>query len=179
MARHKGVTMLRRSKMAFLTLTVLGLMLGATSPAEANSYPGLVEKEWSHGTAVLNARLAIEVNSYGEGRFRWHLHCYYDYGSGRVDQLCDFDPGYVTWCDLTANICYSRDLALLYDSDHTWVGSYRTLINNHTYAVKVISFQAYFATSEYLGAYHSMCSKKVTWHTGGSPTIGGYPWDWC
>ena len=66
--------MRNRSKLIFLTLLVFGLLLGpVTTPAAANSYPGLVEKEWYHGNDILNARIAIEVNGSGQGRFRFHL----------------------------------------------------------------------------------------------------------
>jgi hypothetical protein len=52
-----------RSKFIFLTLLVFGFLLGpTTAPVAANSYPGLVQKEWFHGNDILNARITIEVN---------------------------------------------------------------------------------------------------------------------
>jgi len=172
-----------RSKLIFLALLVFGLLLGpTTTPVAANSYPGLVEKWFYHGDDILNARLAIEVNSSGQGRFRWHLQCFYTDANGRRhDQVCNFDVGTAFWCDLTPYECFSRYLGVDSGADLTWTGQYRTLINNHTYASDVVSFRAYFTHSGYQGAWHSICTKKVTWHTGGSPTIGGYPadWTWC
>jgi hypothetical protein len=76
-----------------IVLACLSLPLVATVPAAANSYPGLVEREWTHGNDLLNARIAIEVNSANEGRFRLHLRCFrIDPVTGRRTlQVCDFD----------------------------------------------------------------------------------------
>jgi hypothetical protein len=173
-----------RSKLIVLILLAFGLLLGpTTTPAVANSYPGLVEKEWYHGDDILNARIAIEVNGSGQGRFRLHLQCFYTDASGRRhDQACDFEFGTISWCDLTIDDCFVRAPAdHAYGADLTWTGVYRTLVNNHTYASDAVNFRAWFSHSGYQGAFHYICTKKVTWHTGGSPTIGGYPaeWDWC
>ena len=172
-----------RSKLIFLTLLVCGLLLGpTTTPVVANSYPGLVEKEWYHGNDILNARIAIEVNGSGEGRFRLHLQCFYTDANGlRHDQACSFEFGTAFWCELTIDDCFGRNLADDYGADLTWTGQYRKLANNHTYAADTVNFRAWFSHSGYQGAFHDICTKKVTWHTGGSPTIGGYPagWDWC
>ena len=160
-------------------LIVLSLVLPVLTagPATANSYPGLVEKEWSHGDDVLNARIAIEVNSAGEGRFRFRLRCFYVDQAGRHAQFCNFYPGTAVWCDLTVagTPCPSRALGNIHDYDYTWVGSYRTLQNNHTYGAYIGEFRAQFDRSGYLGAAHNICTKKVTWHTGGSPTESS----WC
>jgi hypothetical protein len=170
-----------RSKFIFLTLLVFGFLLGpTTAPVAANSYPGLVQKEWFHGNDILNARITIEVNDSSQGRFRFRLQCFYTDANGRRhDQACAFDAGVAFWCDLTTDDCFSRNLGSDYGADLTWTGQYRTLVNNHTYAVDVISFRAWFSHSGYQGAWHDVCAKKVTWHTGGSPTIGGYPYSWC
>jgi hypothetical protein len=173
--------MLRRSKIVFLPLLVFGFLLGpTTAPVAANSYPGLVEKEFYHGNDILNARIAIEVNSSDQGRFRFRLQCFFTDANGhRIDQTCDFDPGIAEWCDLTTNDCFRRELGLATGADVVWTGTYRTLANNHTYAARILGFRAYFYHSGYLGAWHNICTKKVIWHTGGSPTIGGYAWSSC
>ena len=156
------------------SLFVVLSMLGAT-PASANSYPGLVEKNYYHNNDTLRARIAIEVNGAGQGRYRFHLTCYHTTDNGtKVAQYCDFDPHIATWCDLTTGSCvYGRPALVIHDADYTWTGSYRTLVNNHTYAVKMFDFKAsYFYISGHRGAFHTICSNKVTWHSGGSPTVG-------
>jgi hypothetical protein len=170
---------MRTRRVTVLTaLLVLLLVLGTTG-ARAST-PGLVEKWYFHNNDSLRARIAIEVNDAGQGRYRFHLTCYYTTANGtRVDQYCDFELGTAraAWCDLTTGSCVygspSPDF-VEHDNDYTWTGSYRTLVNNHTYAAKMFDFKAYyFYTSGHLGAFHTICTNKVTWHSGGSPTIGG------
>jgi hypothetical protein len=159
----------------FVVLSVLG-----ATPASANSTPGLVEKYYYHLSDTLRARIAIEVNDASQGRYRFHLTCYYTDDNGHTNtQYCDFDPHIATWCDLTTGSCVSGKPSPEYvshDTDYTWTGTYRTLVNNHTYAAKMTDFLAYFYTSGHVGALHTICTDKVTWHSGGSPTIGGA---WC
>jgi hypothetical protein len=159
------------------TLLLMLFVFGATA-ASANTYPGLVDTSYYHLSDTLQARIAIEVNSASQGRFRFHLTCYYTDDNGHKNhQFCDFFPGTATWCDLTTGGCVSRPLGFVsHDDDYIWTGSYRTLVNNHTYAAKVVGFSAYFYNSGYSGADHTICTKKVTWHSGGSPTVGGA---WC
>jgi hypothetical protein len=166
---------MRTRRVTMLAALLALLFVLGTTEARANSYPGLVEQWYSHGSDSLRARIAIEVNSSGEGRFRFHLTCFYTDDSGNQShQYCDFRSADATWCDLTTAICASRTLGYVsHDDDYTWVGFYRTLVNNHTYAAKVSSFSAYFYNSGYGGTQHTLCTKEVTWHTGGSPTIGG------
>jgi hypothetical protein len=166
---------MRTRRVAMLTaLLVLLLVLGTTG-ARANSYPGLVEKWYSHNNDGLRARIAIEVNGASQGRLRFHLTCYdTDDNGNQVHQFCTFFEADARWCDLTTGTCFERELGRVdHDDDYTWVGVYRTLVNNHKYAVKVSGFSAYFFNSGYQGALHTLCSKEVTWHSGGSPTIGG------
>ena len=121
----------------------------------------------------MRARIAIEVNGANQGRF--HLTCYHTTANGtKVPQYCDFSSAAAFWCDLTTATCPHRVLgSVTHDDDHTWVGSYHTLANNHKYAAKVSGFSAYFYNSGYQGTSHVICTKEVTWHSGGSPTIGG------
>ena len=169
---------MRTRRVTVLTaLLVLLLVLGTTG-ARAST-PGLVEKWYFHNNDSLRARIAIEVNDAGQGRYRFHLTCYYTDDNGHTNtQYCDFDPHIATWCDLTTGSCVSgRPELVIHDNDHTWTGSvYRTLVNNHTYAAKMTGFLAYFYNSGHVGALHTICTKKVTWHSGGSPTVGGA---WC
>jgi hypothetical protein len=165
---------MRTRRVTILTaLLVLLFVLG--TGARANSYPGLVEKWYSHNDDTLRARIAIEVNGAGQGRLRFHLTCYdYDDAGNQVRQYCTFWEADAFWCDLTTATCPHRVLGnVTHDDDYTWVGSYHTLVNNHKYAVKVSGFSAFFWNSGYQGASHVLCSKEVTWHSGGSPTIGG------
>jgi hypothetical protein len=175
--KGKGASMRTRLVTVLASLLVVLFMLGATA-ASANSYPGLVEKNYYHNNDTLRARIAIEVNGAGQGRYRFHLTCYHTTDNGtKVAQYCDFDPHIATWCDLTTGSCVSgRPALVIHDNDYTWTGSYRTLVNNHTYAAKMTGFLAYFYNSGHVGALHTICTKKVTWHSGGSPTVGGA---WC
>jgi hypothetical protein len=167
---------MRTRRVAMLTALVVLLLVLGTSGARANSYPGLVEQWYFHDHDSLQARIAIEVNGAGQGRFRFHLTCYDTDGNGnRVHQFCTFwEADDARWCDLTTGTCFGRVLGRVdHDDDYTWVGVYRTLVNNHKYAVKVSGFSAYFYNSGYQGADHTLCSKEVTWHSGGGPTVGG------
>jgi hypothetical protein len=164
---------MRARRVAMLTALVVLLLVLGTTGARAST-PGLVEKWYFHNNDSLRARIAIEVNGAAQGRFRFHLTCYdTDDDGNRVHQFCTFWEAFARWCDLTAGTCFDRELGRVDDDDYTWVGVYRTLVNNHKYAVKVSDFSAYFHNSGYQGALHTLCSKEVTWHSGGSPTIGG------
>jgi hypothetical protein len=175
---ERGASMRTRRVTVLTALLVLLLVLGTTG-ARANSYPGLVEKWYFHNNDSLRARIAIEVNGAGQGRYRFHLTCYYTDDNGHTNtQYCDFELGIARadWCDLTTGSCVygspSPDF-VEHDADYTWTGSYRTLVNNHTYAAKMFDFKAsYFYNSGHVGAFHTICTNKVTWHSGGSPTIG-------
>jgi hypothetical protein len=175
----KAVSMRTRLVTVLASLFVVLSVLGAPA-ASANSTPGLVEKSYSALGDTLRARIAIEVNSASQGRYRFHLTCYYTDDNGNTGlQYCDMGGGTATWCDLTTGSCVSGTPSPEYashDTDYTWTGSYRTLVNNHTYAAKMTDFHAYFYNSTRVGAQHTICTKKVTWHSGGSPTVGSA---WC
>jgi hypothetical protein len=161
-----------------LVLACLSLLLAAVpAPAGANSYPGLVEKEWYAGNDVLNARLAIEVNSANEGRFRLHLRCFYvEEGGRRVPQECDFRFDDETcWYAWTSNptgpICRVPG-AVNDDADYTWVGQYRKLYAGVTYEVTSYWFKAYFERSNRQGGRHNICTRPWTAFQSSS----GTPW---
>jgi hypothetical protein len=92
---------MRRYLRILVVLACLTLPLVPATPAAANTYPGLVQKEWFHGDDVLQARIAIEVNSENQGRFRLHLSCFRTDASGRRSlQYCNFDHTALTcWYD--------------------------------------------------------------------------------
>jgi hypothetical protein len=155
-------------------LVCLSLPLVATVPAAANSYQGLVEREWTHGNDVLNARIAIEVNSANEGRFRLHLRCFrIDSVTGRrTVQICDFDHTNPTcWFDgLISGVCETQ--ADKTATDYTWVGSYRKLYAGHTYMADAQGFRARFHSSGYQGAEHRICTERWTaFQSSSSPAI--------
>ncbi|HZA85185.1 MAG TPA: hypothetical protein VFC13_27550 [Actinomycetes bacterium] len=146
-----------------IVLACLSLPLVATVPAAANSYPGLVERQWVHGNDVLNARIAIEVNSATEGRFRLRLRCFrIDPIAGQRLQACDFDhTGLTCWYDgLVFGVCEIQTDQTA--SDYTWVGSYRRLVAGHTYMADAHAFRARFRSSGYQGAEHRICTRQWT-----------------
>jgi hypothetical protein len=163
---RKEASMRTRRVTILATLFALLFVLGTTE-ASANTYPGLVEKSYTHGNDTLTARIAIEVNGSSQGRYRFHLTCNSD---------CNMGFESATWCDLTTGACATGPGSTVHDSDNIWWGTYRTLANNHTYAAKASNFSAFFYASGYQGALHTICTKRVTWHSGGSPTIGSA---WC
>ena len=146
---------------------------GGHHPAAANSYPGLVEKEWYHGNDILNARIAIEVNSANEGRFRLHLSCFRTDANGRRStQTCDFDHTAPTcWFDgLISGVCETQ--ADKTATEYTWVGSYRKLVAGHTYMADAQGFRAKFHNSGYQGAVHRICTRRWTaFQSSSSPPI--------
>jgi hypothetical protein len=155
---------MRRYLQVLFVLACLALPLVPAAPAAANSYPGLVEKEWYHGDDILNARIAIEVNSAKEGRFRLHLRCFRTDANGRRSlQLCNFDHTALTcWFDgLISGVCETQaDKNSV--ADYTWVGSYRKLIAGHTYMADAQGFRAKFLGSGYQGAEHRICTRQWT-----------------
>lgn len=156
-----------------LVLAALSLPVLAAAPAAANSYPGLNEQEWFHGNDILNARIAIEVNGSNQGRFRFHLRCFrVDANGRRSAQTCSFpnpfgtlpDAGTAYWFDHTSLFTASRALGIVVndpDGDYTWVGTYRTLQSGHVYSAKVANFRAYFHSSGYQGAAHTICTSAI------------------
>jgi hypothetical protein len=48
------------------------------------------------------------------------------------------------------------------DSDHTWVGVYRTLVRGHRYRVYSLGFRAYFHNSGRIGSPHDIFSQVYT-----------------
>jgi hypothetical protein len=155
---------MRRYLQVLFVLACLALPLVPATPAAANSYPGLVEKEWYHGDDILNARIAIEVNSAKEGRFRLHLSCFRTDASGRRSpQICDFDHTALTcWFhELQPGVCETqadkKDVA-----DYTWVGSYRKLVAGDWYVADAEGFRAKFHASGYQGAEHRICTRQWT-----------------
>jgi hypothetical protein len=141
-------------------LACLALPLVPAAPAAANSYPGLVEKEWYHGNDILNARIAIEVNSAKEGRFRLRLRCFRTDANGRRSlQRCDFDHTALTcWFhELQAGVCETQaDKKNV--AEYVWVGSYRRLIAGHWYMADAQGFRARFRSSGYQGQTHRICT---------------------
>ena len=164
---------MQRYLRVLIVLVCLSLPLVATTPAAANSYPGLVEKEWYHGNDILNARIAIEVNSANEGRFRLHLSCFRTDANGRRStQTCDFDHTAPTcWFDgLISGVCETQ--ADKTATEYTWVGSYRKLVAGHTYMADAQGFRAKFHTSGYQGAEHRICTRRWTaFQSSSSPPI--------
>lgn len=171
---------MRKPLLVLLALLCLSLPLLTATPATANSYPGLHQKQWtSPYDDVLRARIAIEVNDSGQGRLRFRMQCFYINANGQLIAVnCRMVPRTITWADLTTGETFSRSISheQPVTTDYTWTGVYRTLQNNHTYAVKSSDFSAFFYRSDYHGSLHTICSYRVTWHTGGSPTIGSL---WC
>jgi hypothetical protein len=161
---------MRRRLLVLLGLLSLFLPVLTAAPATANTYPGLHQQDWTHGDLVLRARIAIEVNDFQQGRFRFRMQCF---ASG-ASTPCDLFPGVAHWYDLTDGAHYVNSTlaacAVCYED--VWTGSYRPLLDNHTYAVKEVDFQAYFRGYNYWGSFHTICSYRVTWHTSADPTIG-------
>jgi hypothetical protein len=170
---------MRKPLLVLLVLLSLSLPVLTATPATANSYPGLHQQQWiSPYDDILRARIAIEVNDSGQGRYRFRIQCFYIDANGRlIAANCLMGPGKHTWKDLTTGETFSKSPPdEQFDTDQTWVGTYRTLRDNHTYAVKAEGFLVYFYRSEYVSQQHTICSYRVTWHTGRSPTIGSL---WC
>jgi hypothetical protein len=170
---------MRKPLLVLLALLSLSLPVLTATPATANSYPGLHQQQWiSPYDDVLRARIAIEVNDQNQGRYRFRIQCFYINANGQlIAEQCLMGPGKHTWADLTTGQTFSREPGDdQIDTDFTWTGQYRTLQNNHTYAVKAEGFLVYFYRTEYVSQKHTICSYRVTWHTGGSPTIGSL---WC
>jgi hypothetical protein len=169
---------MRKYLLVFLAMLSLSVPVLSATPAAANAYPGLHVQDWiSPYNDVLRARITIEVNDQNQGRYRFRIICYYYDANGRlIDQQCLMGPGTHIWKDLTTGETFSRSPGDVTAHDYTWTGQYRTLQNDDTYAVKAQDFLVYFYHSNYVSQKHTICSYKVTWHTGGSPTIGGL---WC
>jgi hypothetical protein len=155
---------MRRYLRILVVLACLTLPLVPATPAAANTYPGLVQKEWFHGDDVLQARIAIEVNSENQGRFRLHLSCFRTDASGRRSlQYCNFDHTALTcWYDgLISGVCETQaDKNNV--KEYVWVGSYRKLIAGHTYSADAHGFRAEFLASGYQGAEHRICTRQWT-----------------
>ena len=156
---------MRKLLLVFLAMFSVAVAVLNAPPAAANTYPGLHQQDWtSPYSDVLRARIAIEVNDQGQGRFRFRILCFRYTDTGDfVPQLCDMYPGTAHWYDLTTGAHYSNSNLLpdyaSYDS--TWTGTYRTLQNNHVYAVKESNFNVQFYTSPgYISNYHTICSYK-------------------
>ena len=165
---------MRRYLRILLVLVCLSLPLVPTAPAAANSYPGLVEREWYHGNDILNARIAIEVNAANEGRFRLRLRCFRTDANGRRSlQSCDFDHTALTcWFDgLIHGVCETQaDKRNV--KEYVWVGSYRKLIAGHQYMADAQGFRAKFLASGYQGAEHRICTRVWTaFQSSSSPGI--------
>jgi hypothetical protein len=165
---------MRKRLLVLLGLLSLFLPVLTAAPATANTYPGLHIQDWTHNDLVLRGRIAIEVNDAGQGRLRFHMQCFkYDDIGGLNPTLCNLYPEQSHWYDLTSGAHYSKDQSPCFQCfEDVWVGTYRTLQDNHTYAVKQANFWAYFFSGLYTSSLHTICSYRVTWHTGGSPTIG-------
>lgn len=140
------MNVIRRGVAVALVATVLGsAALVAAAPAAANGYLYLNEKTWSRQDSAGNsyrliARLAIETDDAGRGRFRFRLQCErIDAATGRTTpNSCDFhfaSGSNAFWCNSQPPTqsgtppvsCVGRHLDDQTGSDVLWVGTWHTM----------------------------------------------------
>jgi hypothetical protein len=170
---------MRRRLITLLLLVPLacGATLFAVAPAHANSFPGLVEQDYtrvespSGDSYTVRARIAIEVETPGvTGRLRFRLECFRtDADTGTTaPNSCDFHfssgaNGF--WCSGTSSPtnCSPRDFPDVENSSNSlWVGSWHALQPKTVYAAKIDSFQAVFNSGAGpAGVFHAISSGTV------------------
>jgi hypothetical protein len=147
-----------------LTLVGLGpaLLVASATPAAANDYLYLNEQSWSKTDSAgnlykLTARIAIETDGAGSGRFRFRLQCFRTDGvTGRVTaNTCKFHfaaGSNAYWCNsqppnqttTPPAVCAGRHLDDDTGSDVLWVGSVWRSMSHQVELASVRGFSATF-----------------------------------
>lgn len=146
-------------------LAVVGIgpavMVAAATPAAANGYLYLNEHSWARSDAAgniyrLTARIAIETNDTGSGRFRFRLQCFrIDAGTEQAKaNTCKFHfatGANAYWCnsqvpnhtDTPPAVCFGRHLGEDTGSNVLWVG---TVWRSMAHQVELASVRGFSAT---------------------------------
>lgn len=175
-------------RLMVVALAAVGLapamVLTGSQPAQAG-YAGLEEKSWSRvdggNTYKLTARIAIETDGAGNGRFRFRMECF---KNGAVHTCAmRFGSGYnAYWCNTQVPntsstppaACASRELDARTGSNEVWVGSWHTLGHQEEWVYARGFYVVFNAGAGPTGTQHWIASNNAIVNLANQQAANGY-----